>query len=167
MEVSIGPTILKRRLAKAAQICFPVASAYAIGAMALESATKAGVQTMQSAQESYELSLKSGEMIVNADLLQKAKEALEAFVGGPDFPRIHEELRDQIKQELARSAIWIVNGSSGIGSWRLVTEEGGLILVRYPPSTQDTAYIYRAKLTITNSRWRVSSFEQEREFGPE
>ena len=115
---------------------------------------------------SLRFNLKSGPVMVDEQALRQMKEALLSFVEGPALPAQFHELRDPMKAELASSAAFIQGKTAHVGPWLLEEREGGLTLVRYPEAERQWSYIYRAALERADSGWKVTSLEQEREFGP-
>lgn len=115
---------------------------------------------------SIRFELKSGPITVDSDALEQIKRALQSFVDGPTLPTQFHELRDAIRTELKSSAVWIQGREAGIGVWRLEEREGRLVLVRYPDPLRPRAYLYLAPVERADSGWKITSFEQEREFGP-
>ena len=116
---------------------------------------------------SVEFELVSGSVLVDAAVLRAMKAALLAFIDSAEYPARFGELRDTLRAELQRAAPWIAGGAAGLGLWRLQSQEGRLALVRYPPPAVGTTYLYHASLRRTEAGWRVESFEQERELGPQ
>ena len=119
-------------------------------------------------QESVKFELKSGTVVVDEDTLKKMKEALLAFFNKPEkeFPAQYLELRDNFRKELKASAVMIMEGVAHVGVWTLEERDGRLVLVRYPPPTRGTMYLFHATLELKTSGWVVVAFEHEREFGP-
>ena len=122
---------------------------------------------MPSENNTIRIEIRSGSLEVNQKTLDKIKQALQHFVEAPGFPRQFSEHRAQMRDELTASASWVENGEAGVGTWRLTVENGGLVLVRYPPPVRGTMYIYRAAVEQDGSNWKVLSLTQERELGPE
>ena len=121
---------------------------------------------MQSKRDNIRFELKSGTVVVDTSGLDQMKLAMLSFVDGPGLPAEFHELREPMRTELKSSAVWIRGNQAGIGVWRLENREGRLTLVRYPPPSRGRAYLYLATLEPADSGWKVTSFEQEREFGP-
>jgi len=111
----------------------------------------------------------SGAVKVDIHTLEKMKLAMLSFFNKPDteFPAQYLDVRNTFREELKSSAVWISEDSAGVGIWRLESQAGHLVLVRYPPPSKNTMYIFHATLEIRNSGWEVISFEHEREFGPD
>ena len=116
---------------------------------------------------SVRFELPSGVVVVDPAALESMKTALQDFVDSPAYPAPFLELRDGFRAELKASAPWISGELAGVGVWRLENEEGRLTLVRYPSPAKATSYLYHAALSKTDSGWKVASFEQERELGPQ
>jgi len=121
---------------------------------------------MQSKQDFVRFELKSGTLTVDIKTLEKMKLAMQSFVDGPGLPARFHELREPLRAELKSSAVWVSEDLAGIGVWRLENRDDRLTLVRYPPPSKASAYLYHATLEQDASGWKVVSFEQEREFGP-
>jgi hypothetical protein len=121
---------------------------------------------MQPRAETVRFHLKSGPVTVDKDALEQMKRALQSFVEGPMLPAQFHELREAMLAELQSSAIWIQGQEAGIGVWRLEDRDDRLKLVRYPEVSRTRAYLYLAPVERTDSGWKVTSLEQEREFGP-
>jgi len=119
-------------------------------------------------QDSIQFELKSGKVVVDENTLKKMKEAMLSFFDKPEkeFPAQYLELRDSFRKELKSSAVIISEGVARVGAWKLENQDGRLALVRYPPPSKDTMYIFHATLELKKSGWEVISFEHEREFGP-
>ena len=120
-------------------------------------------------QKSPSVKLASGTLEVDVNTLERMKLAMLSFFKNPEaeFPTQHLEVRNYFRQELERSACWISEDSARIGVWRLENQDGRLVLVRYPPPSNDDMYIFHATLERKDSEWKVISFELEREFGPQ
>ena len=120
-------------------------------------------------QDFVRFDLPSGELIVDAKVLEKMKQAMLSFFEKPDkeFPAQYLELRSTFREELRASAPWISQGLAGVGIWRLQNQGGRLALVRYPPPSRATVYLFHAALRPKNSGWEVVSLEHEKESGPE
>jgi hypothetical protein len=121
---------------------------------------------MQSKRDNVRFELKSGTVTVDTSILEQMKLAMLSFVDGPVLPAQFHELREPMRTELKSSAVWIQEKEARIGVWKLENRDGGLTLVRYPPPSRGRAYLYLATLEPSDSGWKVTSFEQEREFGP-
>jgi hypothetical protein len=121
---------------------------------------------MQSKHDHIRFELKSGTVTVDIGTLEKMKTALQSYVEGPSLPPRFLELREPMRKELKSSAAWIDNGQAGVGLWRLENRDDHLTLIRYPPPSKATQYLYHATLSKADSEWKVVSFEQERESGP-
>lgn len=123
----------------------------------------------QETRGNIQFELASGKKIVDLLVLENMKIAMLMFFGKPEseFPSRYLEVRRNFGDEVKSSAIWIKNGVGHIGAWRLESHDGHLILVRYPPPSRSTMYIFRATLEASGSGWRISAFEHETEFGPE
>jgi hypothetical protein len=111
----------------------------------------------------------SGAVKVDIHTLEQMKLAILSFFNKPDteFPAQYLDVRNTFREELKSSAVWISEDSAGVGVWRLESQAGHLALVRYPPPSKSTAYIFHATLEIKKSGWEVILFEHEREFGPD
>jgi len=111
----------------------------------------------------------SGAVKVDIHTLEKMKLAMLSFFNKPDteFPDQYLDIRNSFREELKSSAVWISEDSAGVGVWRLESQAGHVVLVRYPPPSKNTMYIFHATLELINSGWKVISFEHEREFGPD
>jgi hypothetical protein len=111
----------------------------------------------------------SGAVKVDIHTLEKLKLAMLSFFNKPDteFPAQYLDVRNTFREELKSSAVWISEDSAGVGVWKLESQAGHLALVRYPPPSKSTMYIFHATLEHNNSGWEVISFEHEREFGPD
>ena len=122
----------------------------------------------QAEGEHMRFELASGTLEVDVNTLERMKLAMLSFFKKPEaeFPTQYLEVRDYFRQELERSACWIREGSARIGAWRLENQDGRLVLVRYPPPSNEDMYIFHATLERKNSEWEVIAFELEREFGP-
>ncbi|MBP9087162.1 MAG: hypothetical protein KBG15_13660 [Kofleriaceae bacterium] len=108
---------------------------------------------------------------VDLPALENMKLAMLAFFGSvaAEFPPGYLELQRQFGEELKSSAVWMSNGIGHVGAWRLERHDNQLMLARYPPPSETTAYIFRATLQATDateSGWTVVSFAHETEFGP-
>jgi hypothetical protein len=115
---------------------------------------------------SIRFELKSGPITIDSDALEQIKRALQSFVDGPQLPTQFHELRVAMTTELKSSAVWIQGREAGIGVWRLEERDGRLVLVRYPDPSRPLAYLYLAPIERTDSGWKITSLEQQREFGP-
>lgn len=122
----------------------------------------------QAEREGMRFELASGTLEVDVTTLERMKLALLLFFQKPEAecPAHHLEVRDSLRQELARAACWISGDSARIGAWRLENRDGRMALVRYPPPRNEDMYIFHATLERKDAEWKVSAFEQEREFGP-
>jgi len=109
--------------------------------------------------------LASGQVIIQLPTLEQIKLALQSYVDSPQFPARLSEVRAAMREELQRAAPWIEEGKAGIGAWKLEDRDGMLTLVRYPPPSEGRTILYLASLAPAGSEWRVTSIEQEREFG--
>ena len=122
---------------------------------------------MPNRRDSLSFESLSGVVVINPESLESMKTALLDFFDDPEFPSRFQELRNGFVVELKASAPWISGGLAGVGVWRLESKEGHLTLVRYPAPSKAASYLYHASLIKTDSGWKVGSFEQERELGPE
>ena len=111
----------------------------------------------------------AGAVWVDVAMLEKMKLALLAFFTQPvaKFPAPYREVQDPFARELSTSAVWIRDGIAYIGTWRLESQAGQLVLVRYPPPINGVMYLFHATLVAKDSGWEVAGFEVERESGPE
>ena len=115
---------------------------------------------------SLRFNLKSGPVTIDEQALRQMKDALLSFVDGPELPAPLDELRAPMKAELASSAAFIQGKTAHVGVWVLEQREDRLTLVRYPEPERKWSYIYLAALERIGPGWKVTSLEQEREFGP-
>jgi hypothetical protein len=122
---------------------------------------------MPSREDSVRFDLPSGARIIEANTLESMKTALLSFLDGPDFPVSFLELLEPMRAELKASVGWVHGGEAGIGAWKLENRTGHLTLVHYPPPRKGTMYLYHARMEPQNTGWKVVSFEQERELGPD
>jgi hypothetical protein len=118
-------------------------------------------------KDTIRLETRFGPLEITKNVLEKLKLALQHFVDGTSLPPEFFEHRAQMRSELLESAIWIENGEAGVGVWKLAVADGHPVLVRYPLPTRGPMYIYRAAFAPDGSEWKVTSFTQERELGPE
>lgn len=128
------------------------------------------MNTRLHAKRNYlQFELASGAVMIDVNTLEKMKLAMLSFFNKPEteFPARYLEVRDSLREELKSSAVWISEDVAHIGAWRLENQAGHLVLVRYPPPSKNTMYIFHATLELKNSGWEVFSFEHEREFGPD
>jgi hypothetical protein len=121
---------------------------------------------MDSGKERVVFKLESADVSFDTADLNKMKAALQSFVDGPAFPPRYSEHREPMSKELKTAVPWVQDGEAGIGLWKLELRDRHLELIRRPPPSKGTQYIYHAALKDSASGWQIVSFEQEREFGP-
>src|SRR6478609_4972061 len=114
-------------------------------------------KSMETGNDSILFKLASGEVSVDISALMRIKTVLQSFVDGPAFPPRHFDHRGPMSEELISSVPWIQDGEAGIGLWKLELRDSHLELIRRPPPSKGTQYIYHATLSHAALGWEIVS----------
>ncbi len=126
---------------------------------------------MKIKQQSIRFKLASSTLDVDQNMLEEIKVAMISFFLKPE-PKLETKyfgLRNDIINDLESSACFVSDNSARIGVWRLENRDCQLFLIRYDPDAfeKQMSINYLAGLALYFGQWEVTSFGDERAFGPE